>query len=71
MQLFGCWGKEASTEQVEVRASIHLPFDELELGDLTFGLTVGPRLAHRCGDSTSIRDNAFAEGRQDAARSID
>jgi hypothetical protein len=47
-----------------------LPFDELELGDLTFGLTIGSGLAHRCGDCTSIGNDAFAEGPEDTARGI-
>jgi hypothetical protein len=33
---------QASFEQVDFRASIHLPFHEFELGDLAFGLAVGP-----------------------------
>jgi hypothetical protein len=31
---------KASAEQVQLGASVHLPFDELELGDLAFGLAV-------------------------------
>jgi hypothetical protein len=70
MQWRLCWGYEAGTQQVELGAPIHLPFDELELGDLTFGLAVGPRLGHRCGDGSLIGDDAFAEGREDTAGSI-
>ena len=29
-------------EKIEFGAAIHLAFDELELGDLSFGLSVGP-----------------------------
>jgi hypothetical protein len=47
-----------------------LPFDELELGNLAFGLAVGPRLDHRCGDCILVGDKAFAEGREHAAGSI-
>lgn len=30
----------SSFEEIEVGATVHLPFDELELGDLTFCLTI-------------------------------
>jgi hypothetical protein len=45
-----------------------LPFDELELGNLSFDLAVGPRLDHRRGDCILVGDKAFAEGREHAAR---
>ncbi len=32
-------GDEASAQEVELGASEHLPLDQLELGDLTFGIT--------------------------------
>ena len=31
---------EPGFEKIEFGAAIHLPFDEFELGDLAFGLTV-------------------------------
>ena len=37
----GC-AEEAGLQQVELAAPIHLAFDELQLGDLAFGLAVGP-----------------------------
>lgn len=33
---------DAGLEQVSLSAAVHLPLDELELGDLAFGLAVGP-----------------------------
>jgi hypothetical protein len=47
-----------------------LPFDELELGDLTFGLTIGPGLGHGSSDGAMVGDDALPEGREDAVRSI-
>src|SRR5580704_8998270 len=70
MQPTLCRSKEASAEQVQPGAAVHLPFDELELCDLTFGLAVGPRLGHGCGDGAAIGDDALAEGREDTIRSI-
>src|SRR5689334_4633027 len=37
----------AATEQVETGAAVHLPLQELEPGDLTFGLAVARRREHR------------------------
>jgi len=37
-------GRQARVEQVELRTTIHLPFDKLELSDLAFGLSAS-RLA--------------------------
>jgi hypothetical protein len=61
---------KASAEQVQFGASVHLPFDELELGDLAFGLTVGPGFDQRCSDCGSIDGDAFAEGREDTGHEI-
>src|SRR5205807_10190921 len=69
MQLALSRREKASTEQIKFGASIHLAFDELELGDLAFGLPIGPRLGHRLGNSTLIGDYTFAEGREDTALS--
>jgi hypothetical protein len=56
-------GEKSSPEQVEFGATVHLPFDEFEPGDLAFGLPVGPGLGHRRGDRLLIGDDAFAERR--------
>lgn len=57
VQLFGfrsgC-SDEPGFEQVEFSAAIHLPFHELELGDLALGLTVRPSMYERGVDSVSI-----------------
>ena len=48
---------QASFEQVDFRASIHLPFHEFELGDLAFGLAVGPvRLDSGADRALVLRD---------------
>ena len=39
-----CCADEAGLEQVELAAPVHLALDELQLGDLTLGLAVGPSL---------------------------
>jgi hypothetical protein len=40
---FGSWRTDQSgLQQVDLSASVHLAFDELEPGDLAFGLAVGP-----------------------------
>ncbi len=59
-----CRSQEASAEQVELGAAVHLPFDEFELGDLTFSLAIGPGLDHGCGDcpAARIRDQAESRG---------
>ncbi len=43
-----CSGDEACSQQVEVGASIHLALEGLQLVDLAFRLSVGPRLAKGC-----------------------
>src|SRR5579864_8359050 len=65
-----CRSNKASAEQVELCSAVHLAFDELQLCDLTLGLTVRPRLGHRRGDGGPIGDDALAEGREDTAGSI-
>jgi hypothetical protein len=45
-----CCAEEAGLEQVELAAPIHLAFDELQLGDLTFGLAIGQRGRDRRAD---------------------
>lgn len=37
-----CRTEKTSSEQIELCAALHLALDELEVGDLPFGLSVGP-----------------------------
>jgi hypothetical protein len=46
VQPSGC-AEESSFEEVEFGAAVYLAFDEFEFRDLTFGLTVRPRLRER------------------------
>ena len=39
-----CGWKEASTEEIEFSAAVHLPPDKFELGDLPLRLTIRPGL---------------------------
>jgi hypothetical protein len=34
---------QAGLKEVNLSSSVHLAFDEFELGDLTFSLSIGPR----------------------------
>lgn len=34
--------REAGLEEIDLSPAVHLAFDELELGDLPFGLALGP-----------------------------
>ena len=61
---------ELSAEQVELSAPLHLPFDELELGDQPFGLAVWPGLGHWGRDGAAAGDDAFVERCWGAARGI-
>jgi len=36
---------EARAQQIDLAAPVHLPLDELELGDLPLSLPIRPRLA--------------------------
>src|SRR5258707_6666895 len=47
---------DAGLEQVELTAAIHLAFDELELGDLSLGLAIGPGR----GDRRTVLTVGFA-----------
>ena len=60
------WGEKASAEQVELGAPVHLTLDELELGDLAFGLSVGPRRRDRGVDGGLVLGDAVGEGRDEA-----
>ena len=50
---------EASTEEIEVAAAIHLPPHEFELGDLALRLAVRPGLCQGCGDRGLIGSDAL------------
>lgn len=52
---------EARTEKVELCTAVHLSLDELELGDLTFGLTVRPWFGQGGFDRFAVRGDAGRE----------
>jgi hypothetical protein len=57
---------QSRAQQVEVCPIMRLLFDQLELGDLTFGLSVGPRLSDRRGGgawSTQLRHAGYQHTR--------
>ncbi len=54
-----------SMEQVEFPTTVHLSFDEFELGYLAFGLAVGPWGGNSLLHSGLILDDAIGERRQD------
>jgi hypothetical protein len=54
---------DAGLEEVEVSATVHLTFDELQLADLAFGLPVGPLQ----GDCRLDRGFVFGTPRANAA----
>jgi hypothetical protein len=41
-----CSGRadQSCLKEIDLRSPVHLPLDELELGDVAFGLTIRPRL---------------------------
>ncbi len=41
--------QQSGWQKVEVGAAVHLAFHELELGDLSLNLTIGPRLGANSG----------------------
>jgi hypothetical protein len=57
---------DPSLKQIELPASIHLSFYELELGDLSLGLAVRPGRGDRSGDGRSILEDAIGERRDEA-----
>src|SRR4051812_33301601 len=57
---------EAGTQQVELGAPVHLPLDQLELGDLALGLAVRPGLHDRRGDGVLVGTDAGGERGQRA-----
>lgn len=48
-------------EQIELSASIHLPLDEFELGDLAFCLAVRPLRGYRILDCRPVAHDAVGE----------
>ena len=58
--------REASLKKIDIRAAVHLAFDEFELGDLPFRLTVRPSLRESGTDGRTICCNASREGRERA-----
>jgi len=63
---------QARFEQIEFRAPIHLAFYELQLGDLSLGLSVGPGGGNRGSNSGLVFRHAAGEGRDETiARPID
>jgi hypothetical protein len=54
-----CCSDQSGLEQVKLGATIHLTFNELELGDLPFDLTVGP---DRCADGGLIIGDTLGKG---------
>jgi hypothetical protein len=56
---------QASLEEINLRPAVPLAFDELELGDLTFRLSIRPRQSDRGADRSFILGDAAGErGRQ-------
>jgi len=49
-------------KEVELGGSIHLTFNELELGDLALGLSVGPGRCDRCVDGSLVLMTPLAKG---------
>jgi len=52
---------DARLQKVKFASSIHLSFDELQLGDLALGLTVGPGRGNRSADRSFVFDDAIGE----------
>ena len=62
-----CGRNEASLQKIDLGSSIHLTLDQLEFGDVAFGLTIGPRFDNGGADSCSVLHYACSE-RGDQAR---
>jgi ethanolamine ammonia-lyase large subunit len=58
---------DAGLEEVEVSATVHLTFDELQLADLAFGLPVGPRQGDCRLDRGFVFGHAAGECRDEAS----
>lgn len=61
VQIGLCGPDDTSLEQIEPSTTVHLSFDELELGDLAFGLTIRPARGDRRGDRGLIFYDAIGE----------
>jgi hypothetical protein len=57
---------QAGLEEIDLSSAVHLTFDELELGDLTFGLSVRPRQSDRSADRGFVFGDAAGEGSHQA-----
>jgi DNA replication protein DnaC len=57
---------QAGLKQVELGASVHLTLDQLELGDLALGLSVGPRRRDRGVDGSLVLDDTVGKRRDEA-----
>ena len=63
---------ESGAQEIELGTAEHLPLDQLELGNLAFGLTVRPGLDDRGGHGVLVGPNATSERGQRAGHgSID
>jgi hypothetical protein len=56
---------QTGLKQVELGASVHLTLDQLELGDLALGLSVGPGRRDRCVDGSPVLDDAIGKRRDE------
>ena len=53
-------------KEIDFTAVVHLPFDELELGDLAFGLTVRPCGGACCTNGIGVAGDAGGYGGDEA-----
>src|SRR3546814_4140649 len=56
----------ADLKQVDLGAAIHLALHQLEPGDLTFGLSVGPGRYNRRAHGGTVTNDAVGEGSDEA-----
>jgi hypothetical protein len=63
-------GTEPGTEEIEVGTAVHLPLQQLQFGNLSLGLAVGPRLGDGRGHGVAIGRNSFGEGGEQADRRV-
>src|SRR3546814_2056451 len=56
----------ADLKQVDLGAAIHLALHQLEPGDLTFGLSVGPGRDNRRAHGGTVTNDAVGEGSDEA-----
>ncbi len=60
--ILSCRADRAGLKKIKLSAIVDVAFYELELGDLPFGLSIGPRLDDRCADCLYRFRNAIAKG---------